>query len=144
MSCPIDDRRVARLTTTGAGVAAVASLLVASSAFACTEIMGSLTLTPSSGPGGTIITTSASGLKPRPAVYALHFTKGLTSSGANCMSFTGVVTIKKITPDSTGAWSNIAATIPPTATLGTHSVCGMEVSPSKGNTGTTHDTFTVT
>ena len=99
--------------------------------------MGSMTVTPTSGPAGTTISTTASGLKMN-ATYALHFAK--TTSG-NCMSFGGVLTLAKI---SSGGWTNVTASIPSKTTMGTHSLCGMEVTPVKGNTGTVHDSFTVT
>lgn len=131
--------------TAGGGIAAgglASGLLVwtAIAAFACTNIMGSLTITPTSGPAGTMISTTASGLKPN-ATYALHFAK---STSGNCMSFQGVLTIAKITANSSGAWTNAMAMIPGKATMGVHSTCGMELSPVKGNSGTAHDTFTVT
>ena len=102
--------------------------------------MGPLTITPTSGPAGTTVTTTASGLKAN-ATYALHFAK---NAGGNCMSFRGVLTLATIKADSTGAWNNVMATIPSNATIGMHSTCGMELKPIKGSTGTQHDTFTVT
>ena len=138
----------ARVSAMAAGVAALvgtALMVLAVVAFACTSIMGPLTITPTSGGFGvaTVVNTSVpSGMKPGPAVYAIHLTKGLSTAGADCMSFTGVVTLKKVTPNSSGGW-NVNVTIPATTTQGTHGICGMELSPAKGLTGTTHDTFTV-
>ena len=123
------------------GAGGTALVLLATVAFACTEVMGPLTLTPTSGPGGTVVTTSASGLKIGPAQYALHLAK--TTSG-DCMAFKGVTTLATVTTDSGGGWSNVPVTIPRSTTLGTHLLCGMEVYPIKGQTGTTHDSFTVT
>lgn len=114
-------------------------------AFACTSIMAQMTINPTSGAFGvgTVVNTSVtSGMKPGPAVYAIHLTKGLTTAGADCMSFSGVITLKKVTPDASGGW-NVNVKIPATTTRGTHGICGMELSPAKGVTGTTHDTFTV-
>lgn len=127
-------------------VAAVALVLlttiaVSTVAFACTQVMGALTITPASGKAGTVITTSAAGLKVSPAQYAMHFTKAV---GGDCMSFAGVVTMTKITTNSQGGWSNVPMTIPSSAKQGIHGVCGMELYPIKGATATTHDTFTVT
>lgn len=133
-------RRRGRLALLSAVPACLLALALASVAYACTTIMGSLTLTPTSGHAGTTISTTASGLKGN-ATYALHFAKNV---GANCMSFKGVLTLATITADSTGAWSNVMATIPSNATIGMHSTCGMELKPIKGSTGTQHDTFTVT
>ena len=123
----------------GAGGAAL--VLLATVALACTEVMGPLTLTPTSGSGGTVVTTTVLGLKVGPAQYALHIAK--TTSG-DCMSFRGVTTLKTVTTDASGGWSNVSVTIPRSTTLGTHSFCGMEVYPIKGQTGTTHESFTVT
>ena len=131
-------RRLRVRLLAGAG-AALAAALVSVPALACTAIMGALSITPTSGRAGTVITTSASGLKIGPAQYALHF----TTTSTNCMDFTGVVTLKTITTSRQGTWSNVTATIPSTASQGTHGLCGMEVSPVKGQTGTTHDSFTV-
>ena len=122
-----------------AGLATSGMALVSTVVFACTAVMGPLTITPTSGPAGTTITTSAQGLTPN-GVYGLHF----SSSAADCMSFQGVATIAKISTNSSGAWSNVAALIPASASLGTHGLCGMEIKPVKGQTGTEHDTFTVT
>ena len=122
-----------------AGLATSGAALVSTVAFACTAVMGPLTITPSSGPAGATITTTASGLKPN-GLYALHF----SSSASNCMSFQGVATIAKIATNNMGAWSNVSSVIPASASLGTHGLCGMELKPVKGQTGTVHDTFTVT
>lgn len=122
-----------------AGVAPSGVALVSTVAFACTAVMGPLSITPTSGPAGTTITTSARGLKPN-ATYGLHFSTG----AADCMSFQGVTTIGKIKTDATGAWSNLSSVIPSKASMGTHGMCGMELNPIKGQTGTSHDTFTIT
>lgn len=133
-------RRRGRLALLSVVPACLLAIAFASVAYACTTIMGSLTLTPTSGPAGMTISTTASGLKAN-ATYALHFAKAV---GANCMSFKGVLTLATITADSTGAWSNVMAKIPSNATMGMHSTCGMEVTPIKGSTGTQHGIFTVT
>ena len=129
--------RIGGLTLPAAATAALAG---AATVFACTNVMGSLSISPTSGPAGTVVSTSASGLKAN-ATYALHFAK---ATNGNCMSFSGVITVARPTANSSGAWSNVMATIPKKATMGVHGFCGMELSPIKGNTGTTHDTFTVT
>ena len=123
-----------------AGVATTATVVVSSVVFACTASMGAMTITPTSGPAGTKISTTATGMKAN-ATYALHYAK--TSSG-NCMSFSGVVTLRTISSGSAGGWTNVTATIPTKTSMGVHSLCGMEVSPTKGATGTVHDSFTVT
>ena len=131
----------------GLGVGAAAFVLtavagVATVAFACTDIMGPLTLTPTSGAAGTVVTTTANGLKGTPAKYELHFS---TSAGSayDCMSFTGVQVLKTIRTNRAGGWTNVRVTIPSTASLGTHNFCGMEIYPTHGGTGTTHESFTV-
>lgn len=125
------------------GFLALGSALLVSAtsvAFACTAIMGPLTMSPTSGPAGSTITTSAAGLKAK-AKYALQYAN--TTSG-DCMSFSDVTIIKKVTTDGAGNWSGVTATIPAHTTMGTHGVCAMEISPVKGMTGTTHDSFTIT
>ena len=125
-------------------VAAVALVAVASTVWACTITMGPLTITPTQGVAGTVVTTSASGLKTKPAKYVLHFTVGLTTAGANCMDWSGEVNLKTIATNSSGAWSNVSVTIPRSASLGAHGMCGIETYPTRGQTGTSHDIFTVT
>ena len=129
--------RIGGLTLLAAAIAALAGAVTV---LACTNVMGPLSISPLSGPSGSTITTSASGLKAH-AMYQLHFAKG---TNGNCMSFRGVLTLATIATDGSGGWSNVAATIPTGATMGVHSTCGMESKPVKGGTGTTHETFTVT
>lgn len=124
-----------------AGSVTVALAVAATTAFACTSIMGPLTFSPSSGPGGTVVMTSATGLKVAPAKYALHFGK---TADSDCMAFTGVTTLATVATDSQGSWSNVKVKIPRSASLGAHNFCGMEVYPVKGSTGTAHMVFTVT
>ena len=133
-------RPMARLGA--AGAATVATLLTGAVAFACTDVMGQLTVTPTQGSAGSTVMTSAVGLKIAPAKYAMHFTVS-TSSSANCMLFSGVVTLKTIKTSRSGSWANVPVTIPANASLGTHALCGMEVYPVRGQTGTTHGQFTV-
>ena len=128
-----------RVATTKAAVlsilVAAALVATASLAFACTQIMGPLTITPSSGRAGTVVSTSATGLKPFPARYAMFF-------GGTCMSFTGKL-LKTITANSSGGWSNVKVTIPKKAPLGQQSLCGVEAYPNAGQTATSHNDFTV-
>ena len=133
-----------RYVPLSAAVAASALVAVASTVWACTITMGALTISPTQGAGGTVVTTSATGLKMNPAKYVLHFTVGLTTAGANCMNWSGEFKLKTVATNSSGSWSNVKVTIPGTATLGTHGMCGIETYPTRGQTGTTHDTFTVT
>ena len=139
-------RRISSLRrTAGAGIAAGglasgALVWAAIAVAACTNIMGSLGITPTSGPGGTTINTGANGLVAN-ATYALHFGK---TSSTSCMSFSGVINLKTVTADASGGWTNVTMTIPRTASMGVHSLCGMELKPVKGGSGTVHDTFTVT
>lgn len=128
--------RICGLTLPPAAIAAVAA---ATTVFACTNVMGPLSITPTTGPAGTVISTTASGLVKN-ATYAMHFAK--TTSG-NCMSFKGVLTLGYVTADGSGDWSNVSFVIPSTASMGAHSTCGIETRPVKAGSGTTHDTFTV-
>ena len=104
-------------------------------AFACTQIMGPLTLTPNSGPAGTVVSTTATGLKPFPARYDLFF-------GGTCMKFSGKL-LKTITTNASGGWTNVTVTIPRRAALGQHSLCGVEAYPNAAQTATSHNDFTV-
>lgn len=131
-----------------AGTVTTALVVLAAVAFACTSIMAPLTISPTGGAYGkaTVVNTQVTanpGVKAGPAKYALHVTKGLTTLGADCMAFKGVLTLATITPDSHGDW-NVNVTVPGTLKKGPHGICGIEVSPVKGQTGTEHDTFTVT
>ena len=119
----------------GAGAAAVLGVL-ATEAFACSAVMGPLTFTPVSGPSGTVVSTSATGLKAYPARYELFF-------GGECMTFTGTL-LKTITTNRMGAWTNVKVTVPVSSAPGTYALCGVEAYPMKGMTSTTHDTWTVT
>lgn len=123
----------------GGGLAGGLLVWGAVAAFACTNIMGTLTISPTSGPVGTRITTSAGGLVAN-ATYAMHFAK---STSGSCMSFKGVLTIGTVTASGSGTWSGVTFAIP-SASMGTHSICGMETRPVKGGSGTQHDTFTIT
>lgn len=130
------------------GIVGTALIVLAAVALACTSIMAAMTISPTGGTFGksTVVKSSVTGgMKPGPAKYALHITKGLTTSsgGADCMSFTGVITLKTITPNSSGGWS-VNVTIPGTLKRGAHGICAIETSPTKGFTGTQHDTFTIT
>ncbi len=118
-----------------ASIAAAALMVMPSIGFACSQVMGALTLTPSSGHAGSSILSSVTGLKPYPARYDVFF-------GGACMTFSGKL-LKVITPDSNGAWTNVKLTIPRNATLGSHSLCGVEAYPVAGQTATTHNNFTV-
>lgn len=97
--------------------------------------MGQLTLTPSSGHAGSAVVTTATGLKAYPARYDLFF-------GGECMTFTGKL-LKTITTNPQGGWVNVKVVIPKQATLGSHSLCGVEAYPVAGQTATSHDAFTV-
>ena len=120
----------------GAAVAAAALGLVGTEAFACSAVMGPLSFNPPSGPPGTVVLTTASGLKPYPAKYDLFW-------AGECMTFTGKL-LKTITTNSQGGWTNVKVTIPKNAPLGQHSLCGIEAYPSAGSTATTHAAWTVT
>ncbi|HEX6539578.1 MAG TPA: hypothetical protein VF155_10395 [Candidatus Dormibacteraeota bacterium] len=134
-----DWRRSAAGGVAAGGLAGGALVWAAMVVFACTNIMGQLTISPTSGSVGTRITTTASGLVAN-ATYAMHFAK---STSGSCMSFKGVLTLGSVTASGSGAWSGVTFAIP-SASMGTHSVCGMETKPVKGGSGTQHDTFTIT
>lgn len=136
-------KRPHRAVIVGAAVAAFV-LSAGSVAWACTQIMGQMTITPTSGTPGTVITTSAVGLKASPAKYKLKFSDAnRVAAGLGCHG-TNIVIKKGIRTTSNGTWSGVNATIPPTAPLGLSEVCGLESYPTAGQTGTTHQAFTVT
>ncbi len=119
------------------GGATAAGLIGLSTVFACTSSMGPLTISPTSGRGGTVITTSASGIKAN-ATYRL-----LTGApGADCMGSTKVL-VASIPTDASGAWTNVTAKIPSRAKRGPNPICGMENTPVRNQTGTNHVWFTV-
>ena len=118
--------------------------VLAATVFACTGIMGPLTISPASGNAGTTITTSATGLKPSPATYKLVFEDSVSiAAGGSCSYQSPVVLVPTIPTDGQGSWNNVNATIPSNAPQGVSQVCGWEKYPVAGQTGTTHDTYTV-
>ena len=117
-------------------VCGVALVTFESVAFACSNVMGPLSFSTSSGPAGTVVYTSATGLKAYPARYDLFF-------GGECMTFTGTL-LKTITTNRMGAWTNVKVTVPVSSAPGTYALCGVEAYPMKGMTATTHNTWTVT
>ncbi len=127
------------------GLGIGASIALATTVFACTDIMGPLTLTPTAGPAGTVVKMSATGLKTLPARYEIHYTTAAGSNTNSCMSFsTGVQILKANIPTNRHGKFTVSVAIPSNASQGTHNVCGMEVYPTQGATGTTHQIFTVT
>ena len=121
------------LAGTVCGLALVATESVA---FACSNVMGPVTFSPASGPPGTVLLSTATGLKPYPAKYDMFW-------DGSCMSFTGKL-LKTITTNSRGGWTNVKLVIPKNATLGNHSLCGIEAYPNAGSTDTSHGGVTVT
>ena len=128
-------RSPVRWAAGGAGAAAALGVL-ATEAFACSAVMGPLTFNPPSGKAGTVVLTTATGLKAFPAKYDLFW-------DGECMQFSGKL-LKTITTNSKGGWTNVKVTIPKNATLGSHSLCGVEAWPSAGSTATSHSAWTVT
>ena len=118
-----------------ASTATVATVATATTVFACTGTMGGLTFTPTSGLPGTIVSTTATGLKPFPAQYDLFF-------GGTCMTFSGKL-LKTISTNSTGGWTNEKVMIPKRVKVGSYGLCGVEAYPNAGATATTHNSFTV-
>ena len=120
----------------GTAAAAAAAAVVATEAFACSAVMGPVSFSPPSGPPGSVILSTATGLKPYPAKYDMFF-------DGRCMTFTGKL-LKVITTNSSGGWTNVKLTIPKNATMGQHSLCGVEAYPNAGSTDTSHASWTVT
>jgi hypothetical protein len=127
-----------------AALAMAGALCLASTAWACTSVMGNLTITPSSGNRGTAITANATALKAYPAKYRLRFANPVEPTG-NCMATdtTATTLVKGIRTTSSGSFSNVRATIPSAATRGQHEICAMETYPVPNQTGTQHMIFTV-
>ena len=115
---------------------ALAVVMTGSVAFACSNVMGPVSFSPPSGPPGSVIYSTATGLKPYPARYDMFF------DGA-CMTFSGKL-LKVITTNSHGGWTNVKLTIPKNAPMGQHSLCGIEQYPNAGSTATSHAAWTVT
>ena len=115
---------------------ALAAVMTGSIAFACSNVMGPVSFSPASGPPGTVVLSTATGLKPYPAKYDVFF-------DGSCMSFTGKL-LKTITTNSHGGWTNVKLVIPKNASLGAHDLCGIEAYPDAGATDTTHGGWTVT
>jgi hypothetical protein len=62
-------------------------------------------------------------------------------AGENCMDSTTVIK-SRIRTDTTGQWSGTVR-VPYSAPQGVSQICGKETYPVPGQTGTTHETFTV-
>jgi hypothetical protein len=128
-----------RVIAGGGGLAA--ALMAASVAFACTATMGPLTISPTQGKPGTVITASATGLKPL-AYYNLNFNNATRlSSGRSC--HTAPTVMRTVQASSTGAFSGVKATIPTNAPKGNSQVCAVESSPVAGATASSHELFVV-
>ena len=133
-----------RRVTVGAVIAAFAAVILAGTVFACTVIMGQLTLSPNGGTVGTLVTTSAGGLKAAPATYRLVFNDAArTAAGKSCMASAKVLK-SSVPTDGSGSWSGVTVIIPARERVGVSQICGMENTPVKNQTATTHETFTVT
>lgn len=126
-----------------AGIALFAGVAVTGTAFACTIIMGTLTLSRTSGAKGTVITTSASGLKAGGNYRLLFDTATRLAAGKDCMS-SSLVLNRSVNADSAGSWSGVNVTVPAKVPRGVSQICGMENRPVKNATATQHDMFTVT
>lgn len=126
------------------GGVAMSVAVLASSAWACTAVMGKLTLNPTSGRAGSTVKAAATGLKVAPAKYRLVFIDSRElKADKGCHSSTSSDIIKRgIQTDSKGAFSAKAA-IPTTAPRGTSLICGLETYPVRNQTATTHETYTV-
>lgn len=136
-------RRIRRAASVAAPIMALA-MAAGATAWACTDIMGQMTLSPTSGAPGTVVSTSAVGMKGAPSKYKLLFNKApRVAAGKGCHSAIKVL-LKPVKPDVTGAWSNVVVKIPSLAPLGVSQICGLETYPNPAQTGTTHETFTVT
>lgn len=134
--------RVWKFAAAALASGAVAAL-AGSAAFACTVIMGALSISPTSGNAGTTISTSATGLKPAPATYNLLFEDAVgLSAGGSCMGSSQIL-VKAIPTNTQGSWTSVGATIPALAPQGVSEICGLEKFPVAGQTGTTHDEYTV-
>ncbi len=126
-------------------VVVAGAMSVASVASACTAVMGQLVLSPTSGPAGSSITASATGLKVAPAKYRLIFISSKSlANGGGCHDGGSQTLVRTIKTDSKGSFFGIKAQIPSTAPQGVSQICGLEKYPVKNQTATTHQSFTVT
>lgn len=127
----------------GAAIVVAAGVVsVASTAFACTQFMfGSLTLNPTSGPRGTVVTAKGSGLSDGASTtYTLRLADSVQlASGIGCHDSPKVLAAG--VPTIAGAFK-VKVTIPPKPTAkGKAKVCGTD--DQNGLWGTFHKTFTI-
>lgn len=128
----------------GSALPAIAVVTAAGTVWACTSVMGQLSVTPSSLAPSDAIVTSAVGLKAAPARYTLRFADSVAvSHGVSCMSSTATLLKKNAQTYSTGNWDYFVAQIPSSAADGVGQLCGTEEYPSPGQTGTTHIDITI-
>lgn len=125
----------------GAAVAAFV-LSAASVAWACTQIIGQMTVTPDAGPAGTVVNARATGLKGTGAKYKMKFNDATRTAAEGGCHSAPIVLKKGIRTTAQGTF-DVNVTIPSNAPLGASQICGLETYPTPGNTGTAHITFTV-
>ena len=127
----------------GLFVVAAGVLMLGAVGWACTQIMGVMTITPTSGTRGTVVNTTARGMKAYPAKYKLMFNDSArVAAGSGC--HTAPIILKKdVRPNTAGTWSNVTVTVPATVPAGASQICALETYPTPANTGSSHQSFTV-
>ena len=155
------------------GIAAAIVVVGATTAWACTAIMGAIkvcapstaTCTQASGSGqtstgqalpGAVIKVTGGGLKMKPATYSLFF--GSATQTSDCHNATKILSSPagvKLTDMRTDKDGNIdkdpltagiqayKALLPATTPQGTATICAREKYPTPENTATAHATFTI-
>lgn len=138
----IANRRRGR-TRKGSLIAAVVAMPMvgaASLAYACTSIVGTTTVSPTSGPAGTSVTASATGLTPT-NLYNLNFADSAFLQSDQCMHAT---TIGSNTSDANGNVPNTTGTIPAGSATGAGEVCFVDAVHTMATDSSTPTSFTVT
>ncbi|MGH2704867.1 MAG: hypothetical protein ACRDJ4_07185 [Actinomycetota bacterium] len=121
--------------------AVAALLLIASVAWACTAVMGTMTLSPNSGKPGTSFTATASGLRVAnpAATYTIRWNDvQRTKQGKSCHSSN--VILASSVPAPNGSFT-VQLQVPSPTQRGKSKVCGLD--DGDNSVGTQHKTFTV-
>lgn len=139
------DRKMGATTRRSVGfftTAAAGSLAAVSVAWACTASMGSMSISPKSGPRGTKVTANATNLKPVASYKVVFNNSSRVRQSRSCHSAPTVLR-SSVGTSATGSFSTTVR-IPTNAPLGLSEICAMETAPVPNSTASTHERFTVT
>jgi hypothetical protein len=99
-------------------VAAAALLLIASTAWACTTIMGTVTVNPSSGTPPVGVQVSATGMLANTSYNIKYLNPARRASNVNC-HYNGTRISNGATTDASGNYGPVSTTIPKEKSSGT-------------------------